>query len=1104
MKPPDLAARQRATRDFETNVVVTAGAGTGKTSLLVERVLRAVIVHGVPLERLVAITFTRKAAAEMRERLEDALERASSLLSADACLATDPTQEADRALEGAEESLAREVLLDRARAAAADLESATISTIHSFCLEILRRHHNVAGLDSALEIDEDGSAAADLFDELWSEFIEVDGSRPERAASWAKLLERLPLEVIEGVARKLSGFAHPFERIAAESRETQLACCAEIATDLEESLEFIRTAVIANGGLDKKGTTRLTKHVSAVESLLDGLRSSTLTQSLIDASKLGKKECTVGKNHCLDPATHSRADAELTRQIKTLRAAATCNVDLSADLVAVVLPFVEHFRGRFLASGKISNDALISLARDLLRDHASVRQQEAGRLDQLLLDEFQDTDPAQYEIAFFLAGASGSERERDAFRLDLVPGKLFIVGDAKQSIYGFRGADIVSYQRSVETLRKQGGVVLELTCNFRSTPDVIDPINRVFAAWFGSASGTLPDAASLDPNYAPLTTLRPHRDRDAVEVWSVGTSADSADVRRLTEGRAIAEWIEGAVSDGRHRLSDIAILLRATTEVDQYTRALRDRGLPWILASGKGFYQRYEVELLLALLRLVVDPDDSVSLILCLRSQLGGVPDRQLQEHAAMSAAEGRWTLTTRIDSETCPELARAIGLLRDFRERHRDDPLDLVARAALVETPLRCAMAASHDGAQRIANLDKAIRNIAELIHGDSLDPTAALDRLELERARDVESGDSPLADEAVDAVTILSIHRSKGLEWPVVIVPDLANTQPASGSREGTLAWLARNDRSALALHLTGTGHKEAVKTPALLLHQEQERRNREAERKRLLYVAMTRAAETLILVVGGWKNRAPPWVAPLSACGYAVDGTFPETATSAIEGVVHRRLRPAEETRPARDSTVDNAAALLAAAHRHEAARRSLGAAVPPAEKRPRDAAHRSLAVAVGSAVHHLLELWDRETIAWLHEHAEVAARIAAEEAGVEPTRVFESLRSRLTAAERSGRLAELRELPVLARELPILQRSTEGKVLRSVVDLVSEAEGRPLVVDYKTDQATSAATLEERYAEQLDRYAEGLRRGLSLDEAPAVRLFSLGSTDGPLSD
>jgi ATP-dependent helicase/nuclease subunit A len=1116
--------RDAAASDLASSVVVTAGAGTGKTSLLVERLLHLVLDGGARLERIAAITFTVKAAAELRERLEDALER-SLVLAADPG-APPKKKEADRVFArlGPE---ARRKAEERVRAAIDSLDAAAITTIHGFAGDILRRNHRAAGVDVGFATDE-GSTAAELFEEIWPEFL-ARALPGEPSTPWRGILSKISLEELEEIAGAIASFGVPLDALGDDAGDVQRHHLRALARALLADARALEEAVAGVAGLNRNFSPQLV----LVAGFLDEIDASgePPRDEEFEKRKLAKS-CSAGKNASVPDS--GAITARMNGLIEGLREMARVDLEIARDIALALRPFVESFRSEHLRRGFVSFDAMILLARDLLRNHPEVRRSEGRRLDHILLDEFQDTDPAQYEIAFYLAedpaakGASGKGRAPKApasgaaapgaFDIPLVPGKLFIVGDGKQSIYRFRGADIGAYGKAIGVLRREGARACALAENFRSVPELVAPLNDLFREYFSPAPAS-PGRGSVDPPFDPLTARRPDAGEPRIEVWSIGVRPLRAGERRAEEAKAVASWIRAEVDAGRLAPRDVAVLFAAFTNVDVLLRALRAEGIPYVVQGGRGFYRRLEVELLLALLRSVTTTADPIPLVACLRSPLGAVPDRELALYAAEARSPSAWSLLAEPDPKRFPALHRALGLLRGFASRHAGRPIDAVARAALDETPLRLAMAASHEGAQRIANIEKAVRHIEVLARDGRLSAEEILERIEREDAEETAEGDSPLADETLDAVRVLTIHKAKGLEWPAVVLPDLARA-PRAG-RDDAVAVLPGGvsgnagggggggapgaPRPALAIRIAG------VTSPAWLARRRIEEAEEAAEAKRLFYVACTRARERLVLVAGAAERRGASWVDALAAWGFDPDHPPPPGGSLAGGRVLHRSLAKVPEPR---GGSGDDAALgeIVEGARRFLSAVRKIGEErrpgrfrfpsdldrldIPPDGDLParRVPGGRSVARAAGTAVHLLLEVWDREDPAWLLEMAPRAARIAASGAGADPEAVLARVRTIIQGGLRSGRLEAIRKERVLGREVPMLLE-TGGEVWEGTMDLVAGAPGAPEVVDYKTDAAGTPEELLEAHAGQLGKYREALRRAMGLAKEPPGRIISL---------
>ena len=467
LAPPDLEQRLQAATDFERNLVVIAGAGTGKTSLLVERILTALGSGRVEIDRLGALTFTEKAAGEMRQRLAEGLERL--LTVARTSCERDARLEGDRAYGHLTDKLAIEPsdVAGRALGALRQLDRARVETIHTFCAGLLREHPLEVGLQPDFTVDP-GEMQSAVLEELWERFVSRElGSPAPRAELWSHVMVRFSLERIRELAFALSSFQVPESLLGPDGPEIPEAANLPVPS-----------------GVDS-----------------------------------------------IDGPTVSQA-------------------------IEVAAPFAVEARDELLRRGYVSFDGLLVLARDLLRDHPGVRESLKRSLRMLLVDEFQDTDPLQYEIVLYLGEREG-RTARDAYEVELEPGRLFVVGDPKQSIYRFRGADYEAFRRAVTRIVDGGGQQLHLTANFRSVPQIIEPVNALFA----DPTTTCWERSDYQPDYDAIEPFLPDAaDAPCVEVWTVDAGAGAlAKQRREAEGVIVAESIREIVEGGDVEYSEIMV-----------------------------------------------------------------------------------------------------------------------------------------------------------------------------------------------------------------------------------------------------------------------------------------------------------------------------------------------------------------------------------------------------------------------------------------------------------------------------------------------------------------------------------------------------------------
>ena len=769
--PADEQQRRLATTTFDRNVVVTAGAGTGKTTLLVERCVNLLMREPGPVQmtELVALTFTNKAADEMKARLRDRLEALAGH-----GIDSEPG-EADALRERYAVTL--EDVRDRAGKALQHLERAQIGTIHSFAGSLLRLYPLEAGLDPQFRED-DGNRLRRRFDAGWGLWLdeELSGAGP-RTAEWKRLLSRFPLERLRALA---------------------LALCAE-NVDLD-GLEPAAPPVDADGAIEKwlgELDETAADLIARYPKQRKVERALAVAQKVIRSTRAGGASVDDDELRLLrglsPPQDWTPEDFDAARDlVRDARALARVDAGEAGRLCALLAPFARRFREDFARGGLVTFDGLLVRARDLLRDHPRIREELKARFKAVLVDEFQDSDPLQYEILLWLC----EERSRRAANwrdIRLAAGKLFVVGDPKQSIYGFRGADMAAYLKVVkETIEAQEGREYRLTANFRSDPRILDVVNGAFERLIREQPGLQPGYIPLQPG---LDSAEPDRSPVRVRRVTAPDGALSAEAARRVEAESLARWLDEEVlgrtvfdhrTGGQVRMEPghVAFLMRALSNVQVYLEALRRRGIGYVVEGERDFYAAQVVVDAVNLLRAVDNPHDRLALVGVLRSPVGGYDDAEifaLDRQRLLdyrSASDERWV---DLPGSVMDLYQRLLRLHREVRFLEAGKAVERVFKAL----PLSVLAASGTSGEQAVANLEK-VRLVAREAGADGSgtlkDVVAELER----RVRDEEDeSENAMEEETPDAVRIMSIHRAKGLEFPVVVLPDSlagVNKRPSS----------------------------------------------------------------------------------------------------------------------------------------------------------------------------------------------------------------------------------------------------------------------------------------------------------------------------------
>ena len=911
----DAAARHRLINDLDTTFVVDAGAGTGKTHTLVARIVSLVANGRLEIGALAAITFTEAAAAELRDRIRGGLDRE----------ATNPD--------------APDLSSERCRIASGAIDEASIQTIHAFCGTLLRTFPLEASLPPGFTTWDtlDESRAFDETFRAWlrdepepGTVLEADlayalrlGLNPEDLRGLASRYAGIPVagpplpqtnhangasrdpasgtvlvprgdastnqtgpEVIEAVVREILGTFDAIDALRPRARKGDEDRLVQTIDGFEPDRRRLKYA-LANPDADGVGQTLAL--TSLIRRKVSGANRG--AQADWDASGLDENPVVTIRRQL------SSVDERARMTVAQVRDNALRRVLFHVDV------YTRREADRRRAAGVTTFQDLLTRARDLLRDNAEVRRRAHARWHRLFVDEFQDTDPLQAEIAWFLCADPEQAEVTDWRALQIVPGRLFVVGDPKQSIYRFRRADIAVYNEVYEQLApKSGGVRVELVQNFRSLAPVLKWVNDEFGAAMKGAPG-------VQATYIPLVAHDssaqvqddlhlPDGSPDLVDVvragkapgvtWRLGTVVEKpvSSVRRTEAanlGRAIRQIIDAGwlIRDRETkqlrvaRFRDICVLMATRTGLQHIEAGLTAADVPYRGVGGALVAATAEIRDLIACLRAIHDPSDQVATVAALRSSAYACTDVDL-----LSWVDAR----RRFDYRTVP-----------------------LAGVATIGSPVGDALASLH--ALHLARIGRSAAMTVEalahermLVMGTFLhrQPREAWRRVRLvvSQARTLANAGLPTLRDLVewfdellenradttaqppegdeDAVRLMTVHGAKGLEFPIVFLTGLDGRQRTTGSRvdvavplDGALSGVAdeglddryRSDwqvtrRSGLQSGATGWGEVEArcgdFQTLGYAAYGEREKQLLEAERIRLEYVAATRACDHLFLLL------------------------------------------------------------------------------------------------------------------------------------------------------------------------------------------------------------------------------------------------------------
>ena len=1055
-----LAASERA-----RNTIVTAGAGSGKTRTLVARYL-GLLSEGLQPRQVVAVTFTEKAAREMRSRTRKQLHQL--LLKASSPAERQSWVELD-----------------------AQMDSARIGTIHSLCAEILRSHPAAAGLDPRFIVVEENKTAA-LRAQAVQEALVWGVQQPEMPGLFSVFSTRR-LEELLGtfLSKRLDVSPGSFDpgNLAevispALLRFLQDDVTISVRTELCEA-QASHTLLDDAGDKLAAQVGELLSRLDAAETALEKDDPTGAALALFQARRENMK-LNVGKKGRTREATQELRDRYDLLLGPWLGGAGAKDPPPDPQVEADILdamPLLAQLYEKTLGLYRKALDELSGLDFDdleagtvtLLRD-PTIRAYWQAEIAAVLVDEFQDTNARQREIILGLCGEQ--------------PGRLFVVGDARQSIYRFRGADVNVFTGLQAQIKQQGGQAIDLDRTFRAHPILLEGLEALLSPIMGNQ--TDPERPFLIP-YAPLRSERSEA-RAKMQVpfieciLGVGEDAVTA---RPAAALALARRLSELFSAGEILSWDeVALLFRASTTFSIYEQALEEVGIPFVTVAGSGFYDRPEVRDVLNLLRALADPFDDQAMVGLLRSPAFGVSDvgiYQLRcpQGKARSLQEALHNDLTALSTMDQEHVQRALDLLDELVPLVDRLPVAELLKRLLDRSDYRATLATLANA----GDSSRLWRNVDKLI-GDAQDSGLVGVREFLEyiaTMRDVGAREGEAASEAEGSVRLMTIHKAKGLEFPIVILADAAR-RPNPGReiafRLGE-AWTVSPDK------LEGT-------SLAFRLAHAQDALQNEAEEKRLLYVALTRAQEKLIISghmrIKEGQASTDGWLdALLASGGILLNAIVGETGTWQryplnkeaewgfwIAPVVIESVEREPKQAPIwPESQADYLFSALPGkpalpATKKEYPRISLEPSTPPAR-------------VIGEMVHKALQRWRFPEDPLLEQLLRTQAQMGG---------LFDEGLLRKAIHEAEGLLQRFRQHPLYTEmntalerqhEVPFLGASSQGNVEWGFMDCLYRTQAGWTLVDFKTDELRNRQALaaaQEMYTPQILRYRQAVEQWLGI--------------------
>jgi ATP-dependent exoDNAse (exonuclease V) beta subunit len=1088
----DQAHRDKAAGDLGKSYIVEAAAGTGKTTLLVSRIMNLIKDKKALPEEIVAITFTERAAAELKMKLQDSL-------------GTELLREPER------EHLAEALW---------GLERMQVTTIHSFCASLIRERPVEAGVDPNFEVADELMASI-VKEDLWKDWL-AEAMQPRTGPLARALSIGITINHMQDLAWKLLENRDVLEYLPAtlgwNPGEPGEPDEPDFRGTLEEKVEQLVAMARQSCGDPSDRASLLIEELKAGTQELnyldrnDDLRAHLFNLSIPSPRNKGNKK-NWATPECLKDV---RAGLEDLRQAHISFKAWLAH-NIIVDLAQALRAFVEKYERRMSDGAMLDFHDLLLYARDMLRDQPHVRDYFRSRQKYILVDEFQDTDPLQAEIIFFLSEARGKQATvwED---VKVSPGKLFLVGDPKQSIYRFRRADIEMYAAAKHGLGR--GHDLSIFQNFRCVEPLINVVNSVFSDLI-----VAPPDGAYQPDYVALEFGRgqgknPSRS-GALLVYppdSLKGEMETASERRTCEARTIAALIRKLVDGGNGNgenlkiwdkdedrlrevmLKDIAILLRTHKPLDHIETALKLYKVDYRVIGGKHFFQRQEIRQLLAVLLAMDNPYDRVALTAALRSPFFGISDEDMFLFHA-----GGGELNYLRGAAGTP-LEDAFALLSRLHGMRNEATVEDVLRELYRSTKATVVFLLKPGGEQRVHNLVKIGETARALAYRGVNTFRGFVRWLEERHDEEADEAEAATVEAGDNFVRVLTVHKAKGLEFPVVFLADLA------GSKSEREPFIVDRRHRDIAMMLGGKD--DGIQTMNYTELKDYELRRSEAEERRLLYVAMTRPRDLLVLPVY-WStprelDKETGLPRPGQMLSYLADKIpRPEEADSKScpegfsiyptakldlepEEPPALRIKPSAKTPPvprrveklAADwrsgmesfrNAIARGRGLRTATEQVEGERPSSESKVPGSSTRTKSCD----GAAFGRLVHDLLERvdWKEPTLLEAIAHEEVRACGAPGKSGDSAVKMVKAA----LASDLVGRILKsdryYKEVPFAFKEC---DPDGRGMIVEGMIDVVFEEGGDVSIVDFKTDKIPKGAAREraDHYMAQVETYRKAL--------------------------
>ncbi|MBZ0258322.1 UvrD-helicase domain-containing protein, partial [bacterium] len=816
---PDQTFRDEIIANLDDNFLVEAGAGTGKTTSLVGRMLALLKQGKCAIDALAAITFTRKAAAELRARFQIKLE------------------DELRQCGGAE--------AQRLSAALQQIEQCFIGTIHSFCGRLLRERPVEAGVHvSFAELDD--AADRELRERAWEEYA------ARLYADDADVLSKL-----NALGLNIGQLKQTFLTICnypdVDEWPGGVANLPDVSAFLHELNEYVKhIESIAPEFPKDKGNDKLMDHYLKIARMAKQFDVSAV-KNVITLLENCKKVSVIQKQW---PQGIKQGKTEKERWEAFCEQCAPLKDALFAHRYHIVFkalqPALAYYEDKKQLLGALNFQDLLMRTAAMLRKNPAVRKYFQNRITHLLVDEFQDTDPIQAEVMMLLTGEDVNET--DWRKVRPAPGSLFVVGDPKQSIYRFRRADIQVYNQVKEIIQNLGGRVGALSTNFRTDAPILHWVNKVFSPMFPE------QATASSPQYIALQPPETASESEAAPVYSLDIPEECKNKDDILpyEANQIAAWIQSEISSSKRCASDFMIIAYKRRNLSLYAQALQQRGIPHQVTGGGAVSDNKALRWLALCLSCVLQPENPIALVAFLRSGLLGFSDPYLYAFRKDGGAFC-YLKHTQKHSE---RLEAVYSKLRNYAKYFDAMPLAVAVNRIAEDIGLYAWCSVQDDAAHQAGGLAKLI----EVVRARQNEWTTARELLSFLLA--IENGDEALDGMEVrppqeSGVQIMNLHKVKGLEAPIVILADPTGRK----SRKPSIC-ISRDEQSAKGYLLIDEPIPMSFGSRVLAYPQgwdqtvETEQTFLDDEFNRLLYVAATRAKHQMVITKRNKRTSENYW--------------------------------------------------------------------------------------------------------------------------------------------------------------------------------------------------------------------------------------------------